>query len=74
MPDQQLPPTGAIRTQVTIPANTPFNKKWDFLKPVIEQLYIDENESLPEVAAILKRDYGFAAESVVFISSDSLLS
>ncbi|MCJ1469539.1 hypothetical protein MMC07_008172 [Pseudocyphellaria aurata] len=66
MPDQptpdQIAPTGAFRVQVTIPANTPFNKKWDLLKPVIEQLYIDDNQSVSEVSAILKRDYGFAAE------------
>ncbi|MCJ1262343.1 hypothetical protein MMC22_002213 [Lobaria immixta] len=57
-----MPPTRASRIQVTIPANVPFNKKWDLLKPVIEQLYVDEGQELPEVVTIMKRDYGFAAE------------
>ncbi|MCJ1264032.1 hypothetical protein MMC22_003903 [Lobaria immixta] len=60
--DQPMPPTSASRIQVTIPPNVPFNKKWDLLKPVIEQLYVDENQALPDVVAIMKRDYGFAAE------------
>lgn len=64
--DQPMPSTGASRIQVTIPANVPFNKKWDLLKPVIEQLYVDEDQPLAEVVAIMKRDYGFAAELVFF--------
>lgn len=63
--DQPMPPTSASRIQVTIPPNVPFNKKWDLLKPVIEQLYVDENQALPDVVAIMKRDYGFAAELVL---------
>lgn len=55
-------PSAASRIQVIIPPDTPFNKKWDLLKPVIEQLYVDEGQPLPEVVAIIKRDYGFAAE------------
>lgn len=55
-------PTAVYRIQVTIPPGTPFNKKWDLLKPVIEQLYVDEGQPLSDVATILKRDYGFAAE------------
>lgn len=63
-----MPPPSAGRIQVTIPANVPFKQKWDLLKPVIEQLYVDENQALGEVVAIMKRDYGFAAESVLLIS------
>lgn len=61
-----MPSTGASRIQVTIPANVPFNKKWDLLKPVIEQLYVDEDQPLAEVVAVMRRDYGFAAELVFF--------
>lgn len=64
-----MPPTGPSRIQVTIPANVPFNKKWDLLKSVIEQLYVDEGQELPEVVTIMKRDYGFAAELVFLASS-----
>lgn len=60
--DQSMPSTVPSRIQVTIPANTPFNKKWDLLKPVIEQLYVDEDQKIGEVVTIIKRDYGFAAE------------
>lgn len=63
-----MPSTGAGRIQVTIPANVSFNQKWYFLKPVIEQLYVDENKAVGEVGAIMKRDYGFAAE-LVFLTS-----
>lgn len=63
-----MPSTGAGRIQVTIPANIPFNQKWDLLKPVIEQLYVDEDLAVGEVVAIMKRDYGFAAE-LVFLTS-----
>ena len=60
--DQSMSSTGPSRIQVTIPANTPFDKKWDLLKPVIEQLYVDEDQNVGEVLTIMKRDYGFAAE------------
>lgn len=60
--DPLMPPTAASRLQVTIPANLPFNKKWDLLKPVIKQLYIDEDQPLPELVTIMKRDYGFDAK------------
>lgn len=60
--DPMMPSTGDSRIQVTIPPNTPFNKKWDLLKPVIKQLYVDEDQALPEVLTIMKRDYAFAAE------------
>ncbi|MCJ1428601.1 hypothetical protein MMC29_006511 [Sticta canariensis] len=60
--DQPMPPPGAGRIQVTLPANIPFKEKWDRLKPVIEQLYVDENQAVGEIVTIMKRDYGFAAE------------
>lgn len=62
--DQPMPLADTSRIQVTIPANVPFNKKWDLLRPVIEQLYVNEDQALPEVVTIMKRDYGFAAELV----------
>ena len=47
---------------VQLPANTPFDKKWDILKPVIEVLYLNQNMALPEIVKRMKAEYGFAAE------------
>ncbi|KAH7041102.1 uncharacterized protein B0I36DRAFT_358302 [Microdochium trichocladiopsis] len=49
-------------------ANTAFKKKqyatpsqWQAQKATIKRLYLDENQTLPEVRAILETDYGFHA-------------
>lgn len=64
-----MPSTGDSRIQVTIPPSTLFNKKCDLLKPVLEQLYVDEDQALPEVLTIMNRDYAFAAELVCPLTS-----
>ena len=43
----------------------PFNKKWDILKPVIKQLYIDQNLKLPDLIKTIADEYGFVAMSVL---------
>jgi hypothetical protein len=40
----------------------PFQERWEYLKPIITQLYIDENKTLTDVAAIMNTDHGFDAE------------
>ena len=43
------------------PKKIPFDQKWELLKPEIEQLYINENVSLPNMIRIMKEKYGFDA-------------
>ena len=43
------------------PERIPFSKKWDLLKPEIEQLYINENVPLRELVGIMKEKYDFDA-------------
>ena len=52
----------AMTTQIQIEPGTPFNKKWDLLKPVIQHLYIDEGKKLAEVMKTLELRYNFIAE------------
>jgi hypothetical protein len=35
--------------------------RWEELKPIIEQLYLQEKKKLADVILILKNDYGFEA-------------
>ena len=49
------------RVRIQFPPDTPFDKKWDILKPVVKQLYIEENKRLTEVTEIVEAKYGFAA-------------
>jgi hypothetical protein len=44
-----------------VPPGLPFEQKWEFLKPHIERLYIDQKHKLAEVIEILKGQYGFDA-------------
>lgn len=49
------------RVRIQLPADVPFDKKWDILKPAIKQLYIDENKKLAQVMEIVGAEYGFVA-------------
>lgn len=49
------------QVHIQLPADVPFDKKWDILKPVIKQLYIDKNKKLTEVMEIVGEEYGFIA-------------
>ncbi len=49
------------RVHVQLPADLPFDQKWDVLKPVIKQLYIDRNRKLTEVIGMVNAEYGFVA-------------
>lgn len=42
-------------------ANTPFDKKWDVLKPTIKLLYIDEDHELLDVIERLRDEFEFHA-------------
>ena len=52
----------ATSVQVHIPPGTPFDKKWDILKPIMKQLWIDKDLKLVDLINIVRVDYGFVAE------------
>ena len=54
--------TDDMANQIQIPPGTPFDKKWDLLKPIIRRMYLDEDHKLSEVMAMLKVRYDFNAE------------
>ncbi|MCJ1378525.1 hypothetical protein MMC17_001624 [Xylographa soralifera] len=66
----EIPPQTAVDREVqnTILhlANTPFDKKWAILEPVIKRLYIDEDRKLPEVIEIMRTRYDFHAENAQY--------
>ena len=39
----------------------PFQERWEHLKPIITQLYVDRDMSLEDVAKIMKDQHGFDA-------------
>ena len=47
--------------RVHLPADIPFEKKWDVLKPTIKRLYIDESRGLADVMDIIGTEFGFVA-------------
>jgi hypothetical protein len=49
-----LPPTSR-KPKWAAPGN------WDSQRPLIKQLYLDENRTLTEVMKLMKRDHGFNA-------------
>ena len=49
------------QVQVQLPADLPFDQKWDVLKPVIKRLYIDQDRKLTDVMEIMNAEYGFVA-------------
>ena len=53
---------GATRIQVHVPPGTSFDEKWDILKPILKQLWIDENKKLADLIDIMRVEYGFIAE------------
>jgi hypothetical protein len=58
LPDPSIPPFPLLLS------NVPYDKKWDFLKPHIKHLYIDEDRPITEVISLMKRDFDFNARSV----------
>ena len=48
--------------QIRIPPETPFDKKWELLRPVIQQLYVNESQKLIDVMAFLRERYNFVAQ------------
>ncbi len=49
------------RVRVQLPADLPFDQKWDVLKPVIKQLYLDQDRKLTDVMEMVKAEHGFVA-------------
>lgn len=41
--------------------DVPFQERWERLKPIITQLYVNENKKLAEVVAKMKEEHGFDA-------------
>ena len=40
----------------------PYDKRWDYLRPTIVRLYIDEREHITELAEFMKEEYSFPAK------------
>jgi hypothetical protein len=49
------------RFRVVIPPDTPYSKKWDYLKPLLHQLWIDEDMELKRLGEFMKTEYSFHA-------------
>lgn len=45
----------------TMPPGLTFERKWEFLKPYIERLYIHDKYKLAKVVEILQAQFGFDA-------------
>ena len=52
-----LEPVGAT----AMPPGLSFERKWEFLKPLIERLYVHEKKNLAKVIEILQAQFGFDA-------------
>ncbi|KAH0553065.1 hypothetical protein GP486_006742 [Trichoglossum hirsutum] len=46
--------------------NVPFPERWERLRPLITQLYIDDNRKLLDIVQTLKDEYGFDATEVQY--------
>jgi hypothetical protein len=46
------------------PPSVSLSEKWEFLKPHIKHLYIDEDRPLSEVITTMKRQFNFDFKSV----------
>ncbi|MCJ1437103.1 hypothetical protein MMC27_006488 [Xylographa pallens] len=57
---------GEVQNTILQLANTPFDKKWVILEPIIKRLYVDEDRELPEVIEIMRTRYGFQAENAQY--------
>jgi hypothetical protein len=42
-------------------SDVPYEKRWELLKPYMEQLYIQEKQKLPDLVAIMKTRHKFYA-------------
>ena len=42
-------------------SNLPHDKRWEPLKPIIIQLYMEEGETINRLAARMKEEYNFSA-------------
>lgn len=43
-------------------AKATYDQKWDFLKPMIERMYVDESKKLKDIIATIKDEFGFNAK------------
>jgi hypothetical protein len=39
----------------------PFQQRWEYLRPIITQLYVDEDKDLEDVVKTMKDEHGFDA-------------
>jgi hypothetical protein len=49
------------RVRVVIPPDTPYSKKWDYLKPLLQQLWINEDMELKRLAELIRTEHNFRA-------------
>lgn len=60
--DHSTSPNDVEEIRARLSAKIPFDKKWEILKPVIRQLWIDENRKLSELIQYVESSFGFSAK------------
>ena len=45
-------------------SDVPYNKRWELLKPYLEELYINERREVSEIVGIMKARHNFYASYV----------
>lgn len=56
--DYAGPPALAVPAHPTLSTE---NERWEYFKPIIQQLYVEENEKLVDLVRKMKNDYEFDA-------------
>lgn len=60
--DHAISPEDIDEIRARLSAKIPFDKKWEILKPVIRQLWIDEDRKLSELIQYVESSFGFSAK------------
>lgn len=47
--------------------NIPYNQRWEYLKPVIIRMYLEENNTMKRISERMKDEYSFNAQSVLYV-------
>jgi hypothetical protein len=64
--------SSALESTQEHPLNPKNGADWEFVKPLIEELYIQNNVRLKDVIDIMRTKYNFEARRVYFLRSCSL--
>jgi Clr5 domain len=52
---------GSVQNSAPSYSDVPYDKRWELLKPYLEQLYIQEKRKLSEIVEIMKSRHMFYA-------------